>query len=274
MSTKYSLTFAGCIIATLLLAGCGSGTTDQVIHSITPPSLADGPGGNFYGYYIQSDNIVDPITNVGGLYFSLPSSDGTWSGRMSFQFFDCQHTNVLSLNGQKLTAYLKTLPPYNIGTLDSVTLANPNTGIVTNFSGNYSRTNDNYAGDYTRVDKSGDDHRTVENCGSYTIADKGTWQVYKQTQIFPTNFKVTQTGDLLNWSFVATANKALIMIIDPAKVSSDNNALIRQIVTTAAPSTINLVNSNVTRGQSYLAVVELFDTNNVPVAFETLTVNF
>jgi hypothetical protein len=158
MSTKFPLAFLLSIATTFLLTGCGSGTTDQVINSITPPSLADGPGGHFYGYYFQSDTVDDPVSNIGGLYFSLPSSDGTWGGRMSYQFFACQRTNTISLsNGQKLTAYLKTLPPYDIGTLDSVTLANPNTGIVTNLSGSYSRTNDNYTGTYSRVDKSGDD---------------------------------------------------------------------------------------------------------------------
>ena len=273
MSTQKKLLLISCLSATLLLTGCGSGTTDQVIGSITPPALQDGAGGNFYGYFLQSDTVIDPVTNVGGLYLSLPSSGGNFSGRMSFQFFDCQRTNALALSGQKLTAYLKTLPPYNLGTLDSVTLANPNTSIITNFSGSYSRESDDYSGIYNRVDKTGDDRRTVANCGSYTIADNGTWQVYKADKSFPNNFSVTQTGDLINWTYVDSANKALIMIVNPDQVGTDNNALIRQII--APAMTMNtLAATNVTRGQSYLAVVELFDINNKPVAFKTLTVKF
>jgi hypothetical protein len=278
MLLKHSLTFFGCITTTLLLAGCGSGTTDQVINSITPPSLADAPGGHFYGYYFQTDTVDDLNSDVGGLYFSLPNSDGTWGGRMSFQFFDCQRTNTISLsNGQKLTAYLKTLPPYDIGTLDTVTAANPNTSIITNFSGSYSRTNDNYAGSYSRMDKTGDDHRNVAGCGSYTIADKGTWQVYKETQIFPLGFKVSQDTDLIKWTYVNNAVKTLIMIVDPLNVDSSNNALIRQIIVNPATTivgSINVVDSSVSRNQNYLAVVEQFDASNTPVAFSTIPVKF
>ncbi|MDE2421498.1 MAG: hypothetical protein KGO49_10000 [Gammaproteobacteria bacterium] len=271
MSVKRPLTIIMSCTTTLLLAGCGGGTTDQVLNSVTPPALADGPGGNFYGYYIQSDNVVDPATNIGGLYLSLPNSEASFTGRMSYQFFDCQRTNALNISGQKTTAYLNGT---SIGTLDSATVDQPNPTFSATFSGSYSRTGDNYTGKYNRIDKNGDDIKTVAGCGTYTVADKGTWQVYKEAFVFPANFTITQTGDLLNWSFVNGAQKALIMILDPAKISSGNNAVIRQIVTTAAPNTINVVNNNVTRGQPYRAVVELFDSSNSPVAFETLAVSF
>jgi len=271
MSIKHPFAIIMSCTTTLLFAGCGGGTTDQVLNSVTPPALADGPGGNFYGYYIQSDNVVDPATNIGGLYLSLPNSEASFTGRMSYQFFDCQRTNALNISGQKTTAYLNGT---SIGTLDSATVDQPNPTFSATFAGSYSRTGDNYTGKYNRIDKNGDDIKTVAGCGTYTVADKGTWQVYKESVVFPTNFTITRTGDLLNWSFVTTAEKALIMILDPAKISNGNNAVIRQIVTTATPSTINVVNSNVTRGQPYLAVVELFDSNNSPVAFETLAVSF
>lgn len=270
MFIKHSILFSG-ISITLLLVGCGGGTTNQVLNSITPPALADGPGGRFYGYYIQSDNNVDLHSNIGGLYLSLPNSEASFSGRISYQFFDCQRTNALNISGQKTTAYLNGT---SIGSLDSATIDQPNPTFSATFSGSYSRTNDNYAGTYNRIDKNGDDVKSVASCGTYTVADKGNWQVYKETQVFPTNFSITKTGDLLNWSFVANADKAVIMILDPAKINSGDNAFIRQIVTTAAPSTLNVVNSNVIRGQPYIAVVELFDVNNAPVAFETLAVTF
>lgn len=262
------LLFASCI--TLLLTGCGSGTTDQVLDSITPPALADGAGGPFYGYFLQSDNVIDPATNIGGLYLSLPNSEGNFSGRMSFQLTPCQRTNALSISGKKLTAYLKT--GIISGSLDSLNINNLNPYFNGFFSGSYSRTDDNYSGTYNRNLVNGDDVKST-NCGNYTVADKGTWQVYKASQSFPSNFTVTKTEDLINWSFVVNADKALILIVDPTQVDTANNAFIRQIITPAATLT-TVAATNVTRGQPYLAVVELFDVDNKPVAFKTLAVSF
>ncbi len=274
MPIKHPFAFIGCIATTLFLTGCGGGTTDQVLNSIMPPALTDGAGGRFYGYYIQSDNVVDPASNIGGLYLSLPNSEGSFNGRMSFQFYDCQRTNAIQISGQKLTMYLNGT---SIGTMDASTVSNPNTSFSASFSGNYSSTFDNYTGKYSRIDKSGDDVRNV-SCGSsnisYTIADKGTWQVYKASENFPSGFTLSQMGDLLNWTYVNGASKAIIMLLDPTQIDSSNNAVIRQMIATAAPSTIDAVNSNVTRGVPYLAVVELFDVNNAPVAFQTLSVSF
>ncbi len=260
---------AGCFSTTLLLTGCGSGTTDQVLDSITPPALEDGAGGRFYGYFLQTDNVANPASNIGGMYLSLPNSGGTFLGRMSFQFLACQRTNALSISGDKLTAYLKM--GVISGSLDSLSSNNLNPIFNGFFSGSYSRAGDNYSGTYNRNLVNGDDVKST-NCGNYNVADKGTWQVYKASQNFPNHFTVTQTGDSINWSFVSNANKALIMIIDPMQVNSNNNAFIRQIVAPAAPLTALV--TNVTRGQPYLAVVELFDAQNKPVAFQTFAVSF
>lgn len=270
MSVQNNVLLINCLSATLLLTGCGSGTTDQVLNSITPPALEDGAGGRFYGYFLQSDNVVDPKTNVGGLYLSLPNSGGNFSGRMSFQFLDCQRTNALSISGQKLTAYLKT--GIISGSLDSLNINNLNPIFNGFFSGSYSRAGDNYSGTYNRNLVTGDDVKST-SCGNYTVADKGTWQVYKADKSFPNNFSVMQTGDLINWTYVDSATKALIMIVNPDQVDSGNNAFIQQIITPAM--TLNtLAATNVTRGQPYLAVVELFDINNNPVAFKTIAVKF
>jgi hypothetical protein len=101
--------------------------------------------------------------------------------------------------------------------------------------------------------------------------------VYKETQVFPTGFKVSQDIDAIKWTYVNNAVKTLIMIVDPTSVDSNNNALIRQIITNPATTitgSINVVDSTVVRNQNYLAVVEQFDANNTPVAFATTTVKF
>ncbi|AXI03523.1 hypothetical protein [Aquirhabdus parva] len=259
------------LTASILLSGCGGGTGDAIVDAITPPALTDGAGGRFYGYYVQSADTADTPSTVGGMYLSLPNSEGGFNGRMSYQFFDCQRTNALQITGQKTTAYLT---GKTVGSLDTLNWDQLNPTFAATFSGSYSRATDNYSGKYNRIDKSGDDRKTVNNCGSYTVADKGTWQVYKDSVTFPNNFALTQTGDLINWTFVSNATRAVVLIVDPSQVDSSNNAVVRQIIAPATTLITNAVNNNVARGQQYLAVVELFDINNTPVAFKTLAVKF
>ena len=109
---------------------------------------------------------------------------------------------------------------------------------------------------------------------NYRVAAKGTWAVYKQAQVIPADFSVTQTGDLINWTFVPNASKAVIMILNPAQIDSANNAVIRQLVLPATLMTTNVVNANVTRGQTDIVVVELFDSSNTLVGFKTINAMF
>ncbi len=263
-----------CSLSTaLLLSGCGGGTTDQVLDSITPPSLEDGPSGRMFGYFLQSDEIADPVGNIGGMYLTLPSGEGHFDGRMSFQFnSDCQRTNALQISGSKLFANLNggTIS----GSLDDATITEPNNTFMGTFSGSYKRANDNYTGKYNRTGFSSDDSKNVAGCVNYRVASKGVWAVYKQAFVYPAGFSVTQTADLINWSYVDGATKAVIMIVSPAKVDTADNAVIRQIITPAALLNKNVVNANVARGQQDLVVVELFDANNNLVAFKTINALF
>lgn len=273
-----SLFVLSCLATPLFLTGCGSGTTDQVLDSITPPSLEDGPGGRFYGYYQQSVHTPNPQSDIGGLYVSLPSSGGDFSGRMSYQFFACQGTNTLDISGTKLTAYLKAATVTGTFDLPSMgSLSGFMPLFIATFGGSYSREGDNYKGQYTRQNMTGDDD-VPSNCGDYTVADKGSWQVYKETKVFPPTFRVTQTTGAINWTPVANATKALIMIISPSQMGTSHNALVKQIIiapTSAIPLPSYLAApTDIARGSSYLTVVELFDNNNQLVAFKTQPMMF
>lgn len=278
MSVQSNIFLMSCLSATLLLSGCGSGTTDQVIDSITPPALEDGPGGRFYGYYLQTPHNPNPKSDIGGLYLSLPSSGGSFSGRMSYQFYQCQGTNKLDINGTKLTAYLKAATV--TGTFDLPSVGNL-TGFMPiflgTFGGSYSREGDNYKGQYTRQNKAGDDD-APSNCGDYTVADKGSWQVFKETKVYPATFNVTQTTGLIHWTPVANATKALIMVVNPSNVGTGSNALVKQMLITSTPAIplplFIAAPADIPRGSSYLTVVELFDDKNQLVAFKTLPTIF
>jgi len=274
MSRTHLLAISG-LSAALLLTGCGGGTTDQVLDSVTPPALTDGPSGRLFGYFLQSDEATDPVGNIGGMYLRLPSGEGHFDGRMSFQFnSDCQRTNALQISGTKVFSNLNA--GTITGSIDDATLSEPNNSFVGTFSGSYKRDNDNYTGKYNRTGFSSDDTKTPAVCPglSYRVASKGLWAVYKQDTVLPVGFNVTQTADLINWTFVANASKAVIMIISPSQVDTANNAIIRQMVVPAVPMTVNVVNANVARGQADLVVVELFDSNNTLVGFKTITATF
>lgn len=270
MSLQKTL-LTGVISTTLLLSGCGG-------DSVTPPALTDGPGGKFYGYYQQTPHTPNPQSDIGGLYLSLPSSEGNFSGRMSFQFFPCQGTNTLDISGSKLTAYLKAATVTGTFDFPSISHLSGFTPIfAATFGGSYSREGDNYNGQYTRQNKTGDDG-VPSNCGDYTVADKGSWHVYKDSFIYPATFNVTQTTGLINWTPVANATKALIMIVSPDSVGTINNGFAKQIVINATPTTPLPLSiaapTDISRSSSYLTAVELFDSNNQLVAFKTQAMMF
>lgn len=278
MLLQKKLVMMTCLSTTLLLSACGGGATDKVLDAITPPALEDGPGGRFYGHYLQTAKVPDPKSDIGGMYLSLPGSGGTFSGRMSYQFFPCQGTNTLDISGTKLTAYLKAATVTGTFDIPSIThLSGFLPLFIGTFGGSYSREGDNYKGQYLRQNKVGDDD-VPSNCGDYTVADKGSWQVFKDTKVFPATFNVTQTTGLIHWTSVTNATKALVMIVNPSNVGTDRNALVKQIVITSTP-TISLplyiaAPADIPRGSSYLTVVQLFDKDNQLVAFKTLPTIF
>lgn len=251
-------------ILSILLASCGGDNGTSIIS--TPPALEDGPGGQFFGFYAESNEVNDPDPAVGGIYLDIPGSEGNVKGRMSFQYADCQRTNALTILARKLTRYITAGTA--TGTIDSVSTSMPDNTVLFTFTGDYSRSSNNYNGNYDRGSR-GNEQRTESNCITYTLAQKGHWTVYPADTVFPSGFSLNKDGQLLYWQNAPTnAVRALVDIINPDAVgtSSDNGFVLqRSIKPIIAPSmTLPMLQS----GKSYIVLVELFDNSNNIVAFK------
>ena len=256
----------------MLLTGCGGGGSDSLIQ--TPPALDNAPGGQYFGFYAESNEVSDPDPAVGGLYLDIPNSEGNVKGRMSFQYEYCQRSNALQINAQKLTRYISA--GLATGTIDAVSTDQVDNSVVFNFGGDYSRNSQNYNGSYDRGNRSNDKHN-IPDCISYTIARKGNWSVYPSTTVFPNGFSFNQAGFVIYWSGQpASASKALLNIIDPSAVgtTSDNGFVLQRSISPIVNQSIALPNNIWQAGKEYIVLLQLFDNQNKIVAFKQSRIVF
>lgn len=249
------------ISLSLLLAGCGGGGSDSFVEAI------NSPGGQYFGYYVETDDNNDPA--VGGVYLDIPNKEGDVKGRMSFQYVDCQRTNALEIKAKKATREI-TLGTAS-GTIDSVSSQVPNNVVNFSFIGDYSRDSKTYNGKYNVLDGA-KGNRIETDCNpdySYTLSDKGNWTVYPMAQKFPENFNVNINSDLISWANApSNASTALVSIIDPAALgtSSSNGFVFQRLIKPVVLQSTSI--AALSTGKQYIALIQLFNSNNQIVAFQ------
>jgi cytochrome c553 len=215
------------------------------------------PGGLFVGYY-QDDSVSDPTNPVpGALYAGLADGDTSdFSGKMVFSYLACQSPSNFSTVGGS-----KTLAGLNgswTGNIDS-------TAQNGTYSGTYDAVNGFYSGTYTVA--GGTQNISVPSCIDYTLADKGSWNIFPLEKNIPASFALTVSGNTLNWSAQAGSANALVNVLDLADavvIKGTNNAVKAQVRTTA--TAFDLATLALTSGRQYLAAVSVFDANHVRVA--------
>lgn len=250
-------------LLSVLLASCGGGGTDNLVEAISTP------GGQYFGYYVETDDIKDPA--VGGVYLDIPSREGNVKGRMSFQYVNCQRTNALEIKAQKAAREINFGTAS--GTIDSVSSQVPNNIVNFSFTGAYYRDSQTYQGKYNLLDGA-TGNRVETDCTpdySYTLSNKGDWTVYPITKKFPDNFTVNINSDLLSWTNApSTASTALISIIDPTAVgtSSSNGFVFQRLLKPVVLQSTSI--AALTSGKQYIALIQLFDADNKIVAFQAI----
>lgn len=246
----------------VLVASCGGGGTDAFIENL------NSPGGQYFGYYVETDDNKDPT--VGALYLDIPNKEGDVKGRMSFQYVDCQRTNALEIKAKKATREINFGTAS--GTIDSVSSQVPNNIVNFSFIGDYKNSTMTYNGKYNLLDGA-TTNRVETDCNpdfSYTLSPKGNWTVYPITQKFPDNFTVNINSDVLSWTNApSNASTALISIIDPTALgtSSSNGFVFQRLIKPVVLQSTSI--AALSDGKQYIALIQLFDANNNIVAFQT-----
>jgi hypothetical protein len=246
------------LLPALFLAGCGENesTTDNT-------SSNYGMGGVFFGSYAETaGNDANPA--VGGLYLNMPSKDSDFFGRMSFQYADCQATNALKISGEKL---LKELVLSKMtGVLDP---ASSSDAVLFGFNGHYSSTDQAYGGSYLRVGTGSNEARNAPDCLNYTLAYKGNWVAWAKGSKKPSTFQISKasaSSQVLTWSLVPAAQKAVVMFLKPAALGiASDNAVVLQRTANAVPTT--MLAPTTSAAVTYQVVVQLFDASNNLVAY-------
>ena len=276
-SITLALRLATGLSAAMLLTACGSDSNDTF-----GPALENQPGGSLFGFYAESMVADDPDPTVGGIYVDAPNKTGSIKGRMSFRYFGCQAggINSLEVKGQKATN--KIIGSVE-GTLDSESSINKNQNIALSFDTSYKRSENRYEGDYTIGGNKENDLRTLRNCGltggdqKFTLARKGNLTLYPADTVMPNNFDIKQLGRIISFdNQPSSARKLLVNVINPTAIgdSKSNGIIYQQVATDLRLLTTEIPSSEVSAGQNYIVVVQMFDQNNQAVAFKQETMQF
>lgn len=263
----YSLSFPGCVasevnpgttslrrfVCTLSQAGAGlTGTVSTSAGSVvftfsqtvTTNPAGPAPGGLYVGYYAEDalTNPEDPT--VGALYFSVPASNGPFSGAMYFTVAACQSNNVGAISGVKSdTGITGTWS----GTIDAV----PQSG---NYDGAYGTGLGSFSGTYTVA--GGKQFITVTNCLQYYVAPKGTWEATRVGGGVPSNFVLSVNGSAVTWTNPVGSVLTLVSVIDAAEASSGSATAVKYQATYVGVTSFDLASViGLTLGRSYIVSV-------------------
>ena len=244
----------------LALVACGGGGDDPapaqvVVPAPAPVVPASPPGGLYVGYY-QEDSATNPEDPVPGAFsLNLPSGDGSFSGSMFFTYVGCQTSNVGLVSGTKTGS---SLSGNWSGTVDGSAQAGT-------YTGTYDAAALVYSGTY--LNAGGKQFRDLSPCIQYTIAPKGTWEMFAIESHSPATFNAAVNGRTISWGAVTGAATTLIYVLDPQVATSTGNPVVWQTIvttglSTSVPSTVALQS-----GRQYIAAVGVLEASYRRLAF-------
>jgi len=216
----------------------------------TPVVPASPAGGLYVGYY-QKDQATNPEDPVPGAFsLNLPTGDG-----MFFTYVGCQTSNVGLVSGTKTGSSLSGNWSGSVG-------GSAQSGTYT---GTYDATALVYSGTYVNV--GGKQFRDLSHCIQYTIAPKGTWEMFAIESHSPATLNAAVNGRTISWGAVPGAAITLVYVLDPQIATSSGNPVVWQTVitsgvTASVPSTVTLQSA-----KQYIAAVGVLDASYRRLAF-------
>jgi hypothetical protein len=235
-------------IVVALLSACGGGDP-------APAPAPLPPGGLYVGYY-QEDALTNPEDPTPGAFsLNLPAADAAFSGSMYFTYVGCQSSNVGAVGGTKSGTSLS-------GTWSGAVDGLPQSGT---YSGTYDASALAYSG--TFLNSGGKQFRDLSPCIQYTIAPKGTWEMFPVEAQVPSTFAVTVNGRTLSWPATSGAAFTLVYVLDAAIAQSTGNPVLWQAILTTA-TTVNIPSTvTLQPGRELVAVVGISDAQHQRNAF-------
>ena len=136
------------------------------------------------------------------------------------------------------------------------------------YTGTYDADTQFYSGTY--ANNGGKQYRDLRPCIQYTIAPKGTWEMFPVEARVPAGFSIAVAGRSISWSATTGAASALVYVMDPVIAQGSGNPVLWQAVVNPSmaatiPATVPLQS-----GKEYIAVVGLSNSAHERLAFSSL----
>ena len=136
------------------------------------------------------------------------------------------------------------------------------------YTGTYDADTHFYSGTY--ANNGGKQYRDLRPCIQYTIAPKGTWEMFPVEARVPAGFSIAVAGRSISWSATTGAASALVYVMDPVIAQGSGNPVLWQAVVNPGmaatiPATVPLQS-----GKEYIAVVGLSNSAHERLAFSSL----
>lgn len=254
------------------LASCGGGGTDIIQEEI------NGPGGVWFGSFVEQEKKTnnDDI-DIGGIYLDIPTDiTGSVKGAMSYQVYDCQNRNDLTIEGQKTRKNLQVTVAK--GDVDPRASANDaidsaSKAVILEIKGSYLQdaSNTPWGGSYDVISTDGDDKTRISpecNNQTYSFADNGVWRVFPQDTKFGITANYDKASNVLTWTNLKDAKQTLIMQLDTTNISSSNSAFIKQEMQV---SNLTTYNPTVRSGKESTMVIQVFSDAGL-IGFDAITI--
>lgn len=239
---------SGWMAMTVLALACTQG--------IANAAAASAPGGLYVGYY-QEDPLTNPEDPTPGAFvMNLPDNDAAFGGDMFFTYVGCQKQNVGKISGVK--AGLALSGTWS-GTVDNSRQFGP-------YKGAYDPASGYYKGVYTNA--AGKQFKSITGCIQYTIAPKGTWEMFAVEHNQPAGFKMDIDGSKVSWAAVPGATMSLVYVLDPAVAKGGSGNPVKfQMLAPATGANIDFARLGLSKGKEYIAVALVNNSRAARVAF-------
>lgn len=238
------------------LAGSVSTASGTVLwtfsQSVAANPVASGPGGLYVGYYAE-DTVANPEDpTIGGLFFSLPATNGNFAGAMFFTFASCQTSNVGALSGTKDASGM-------IGAWSGVVDGILQSG---SYGGAYGSALGAYLGTYTV--SGGKQLISVPGCIQYYVSPHGTWEAMPVGSSVPSTFTLAVSGTSVSWINPVGTIITWVSVIDAAEASAGIATAVKyQTGSAGGAPTFNLgAVSGLTSGRTYVVTVTTATSNS------------
>lgn len=249
-------------VKALLLSAALASSLITAFAQTTPPALTAENSDLYFGYYLEDpvNNPEDPTP--GALLLRLPKTDSAFAGALYFTFVGCQTESWGHIQGRLERGRLQGQWSGNVD--DS-----PQNGT---FQGQFDPQTRLYSGTFDNA--RGKQFREIQNCISYHIAARGTWQMFTPENLCQGNFPLTARWPYVEWREAPVEAFVLLYVLDQSLLNEADpqRAVVEQVIVEPGDTRHRLPTSKLREGQEYTVIAMAFDQEMKPIGRSSITV--